>query len=446
MKSNNSATYQAQPEKKKRGFGIFVLILLVVLLAATAYFGFLIYRDGFQLIPKITPEIVVEYSAGAESIPDVQEHPFQNDVPAPTPIPNPKPTLTPLPEDREIPVLDGQPPYLMPGVGINTIPDVFDAVSPSVVSIRNYAMMPYGGKAVMELYGSGTGFVVSSEGYILTNAHVVADAQLVTVQQPGGEELDATIIGMDVDTDVAVLKVADTNLKALALGDSDAVRVGDFVLAIGNPLDADLLNNTLTYGIISAKGREINLDGNTNAYIQTDAAVNYGNSGGPLLNLKGEVIGMTSAKTITAGYDSYGNAVSAEGIGYALPINTVVEIMEKLIEFGTIERPAVGITVYTLTEAMAAQLGVPQAVYVESVVKGGPASAAGVRAGDVIIAANGEQINDKEALIAIIQSCSIGDKIELLIHRNGETVICVIELSNKAAMDFNSIEEEGQEN
>lgn len=442
MKSYDHVSYQDMgSEKRSRGFGILVLILFVVLIAAIVCLGILLYRDGAMMLEDLFPknfsfEYHFESDGSAEALPEATV----------TPIPNPNPTATPRPEDREMPVLDGQAPMLYPGVTANTIPDVFDAVAPSVVGVCNYVVLPFAGQEMMQLYGSGTGFIVSSEGYVLTNAHVVEDAQRVTVQLPSGEELDATIIGMDEDTDVAVLKVDHPGLKALALGDSDAVRVGEFVLAIGNPLDAELLTNTLTYGIVSAIGREVNIDGHTNTYLQTDAAINYGNSGGPLLNLNGEVIGMNSAKTITAGYDAYGNPVSAEGIGYALPINTVVEIMELLIEHGTIERPAVGITVYTLTEAMAAELGVPQGVYIESIVKGGPASRAGLRAGDVILSANGRDITEQNELIAIINECSIGDTIELRIHRKGEELTCKIELSNKAAMDFEDVEPATEEN
>jgi len=432
---------EAEPVKKNRGFGIFVFILLLILIAAIVCLALLIRRDGALIVQDLFPKnFSTEYRSDSENPKDM--------LPAAslTPIPNPNPTSTPMPEDREIPQFDGEAPLLYPGTDTNTIPDIFEAVAPSVVSVRNYVMLPFAGKQRLELFGSGTGFVVSSEGYILTNAHVVEDAQRVTVQLPNGEELEATIIGADEDTDVAVLKVTYPNLRALALGDSDAVRVGEFVLAIGNPLDDELLTNTLTYGIVSAIGREVNIDGHTNSYLQTDAAINYGNSGGPLLNLKGEVVGMNSAKTITAGYDAYGNPISAEGIGYALPINTVMEIMEQLIAHGAIERPAVGITVYTLTEAMAEELGVPQGVCVESVVKGGPASRAGLRSGDVILSANGREISEQNELIAIINECSIGDIIELRFFRNGEEFDCTIELSNKAAMDFNDVDVPVDEN
>lgn len=409
------------------GFGVLVLVLLGVLIA-TSLVAVSVFRNApASDVIAILPETGETY-------------PVAEPTPAPTAIPNPNPTASPKPDDREVPALDGQSPVL--ANEDNPIPAIFEAVSPSVVGVVNYTMQSFGGKQMMAIYGSGSGFIVSQSGYILTNAHVVEDAQAVTVMLPSGEEIEAAIIGADEETDVAVLKVEHENLKALALGDSDQVRVGEFVLAIGNPLDTERLANTLTYGIISANSREVTIDSLTNTYIQTDAAINFGNSGGPLLNLKGEVIGMNSAKTITAGYDAYGNPVSAEGIGFALPINTVVEIMEQLIQHGEIERPAIGVTVYTLTEAIAAERGldVSAGVYVESVVKDGPASKAGLRAGDVIVAVNGREITEMEQLVAIIGECSIGDTLQLRINRNGREMECDVYLGNKTAMDFEKIE------
>ena len=401
-----------------------MILLAALLLALIVCLIVMIRTSVVSSITFVTPETT--------QFP-IQELPFMTET---TPMPNPNPTATPSDDDRKMPALDGIAPYIMSDES-NPIPDIFESVSSSVVGVINYTMQHYGTQDMLAIYGTGSGFIVSSEGYVLTNAHVVEDAQRVTVMLSSGEELDAIIVGADTQTDVAVLKVEKDGLKALSLGNSDDVRVGEFVLAIGNPLDLETLTNTLTYGIVSATNRQITIDGHTNEYVQTDAAINYGNSGGPLLNLNGEVIGMNSAKSVTAGYDAYGNAVSAEGIGFALPINTVVEIMQKLVTYGTIERPAVGITVVTLTETMAAQLDVQQGIYVQSVVKGSPASAAGIKAGDVIVGANGKKVLEKEELIEIINSCEIGDSIELELVRKGETIKCTVQLGNKTAMDFN---------
>ena len=423
----NSPFYDNQQPRRRSlgGFGIAVIVLLTILVAA----------------------IVLAVSLRGEYRNDmgVSIEPERTAAPEPTKKPAAAPA-TPVPGTGIMPPLDGVAPDLSdiatPGFWDNPIPSIFDAVSPSVVGVINYTTQTFGKREILDIYGSGSGFVISSEGYILTNAHVVADAEKITVLLDSGEEVEAALIGADNETDVAVLRVDRRDLVPLAVGNSDDMRVGEFVIAIGNPLDSERLANTTTFGVISAKAREITIDGHTNTYLQTDAAINFGNSGGPLLNMRGEVIGMNSAKSITAGFDEYGNAVSAEGIGFALPINAVCTIMERLITEGSIERPAVGITVYTLTEAVAAEMELPlsSGIYVASVVTDGPASRAGVCAGDIILSANGRTITEQAELIAVINECSVGDSIRLEIFRNGDTFYCDILLADKNQMDFNTID------
>lgn len=363
-------------------------------------------------------------------------------TPTPEATEVPEATSTPVvsDEDRQMPNLDGIAPVL-PGLEDNPIPDIYDAVSPGVVGVLNYVeVQGADGKSVEQLYGSGTGFAVSSEGYILTNAHVVDGANKITVKVYGEEdEREATLIGSDTETDIAVLKVEDATLQPLVLGDSDQVRVGEYVLAIGNPLSTDELANTITFGIISANKREVTIDNYTNTYLQTDAAINFGNSGGPLINMKGEVIGINSAKTVTAGYDEMGNAVSAEGIGFALPINQVQKIMEVLITKGYIERPGIGITVSTVTDEMAQEAGVPVGALVESVVAGRPADQAGILAGDIIVEANGEAITSHKQLVNIVLGCMIGDELKVKVYRDGETLDITIVIGNKTEMNFDDV-------
>jgi serine protease Do len=307
--------------------------------------------------------------------------------------------------------------------------------------VINYQkMLSMTGKESYEVYGSGTGFAVSSEGYILTNAHVVEGADKVTVKLVGeDDERDAVVIGSDTETDIAVIMVEGVALQPLKLGDSDSVRAGEYVLAIGNPLSTDELANSITFGIISATTREITIDNYTNTYLQTDAAINFGNSGGPLINMQGEVIGINSAKTITAGYDEYGNAVSAEGIGFALPINQAQVIMGILITKGVVERPGVGIIVSTVTEELAEANGVPVGAYVESVVKDRPAAEAGVQAGDIIVEADGETITDKDQLVAIVLRCLVGDELKIKVYRDGEYLDMTMIIGNKSEMNFDDV-------
>lgn len=434
MEYNGYYSSDQKPQKGGRGGNVFATIVIIIVVVLLA----------LLIVGLFWPSVlgVKETETYQSALTDT---PAATDVPTPTPGQEaqvPEETATPdvSGEDRTMPELDGVLPNI-PGTVENPIPDIYDAVSPGVVGVINYTeTLSNTGKDTYEIYGSGTGFAVSSEGYILTNAHVVEGADKITVKLVGeDDERDATLIGSDTETDIAVLKVEGVTLQPLKLGDSDSVRVGEYVLAIGNPLSTDELANTITFGIISATSREITIDNYTNTYLQTDAAINFGNSGGPLINMQGEVIGINSAKTITAGYDEYGNAVSAEGIGFALPINQAQKIMEILITKGVVDRPGVGITVSTIDEELAEANGVPQGAYVESVVKDRPAAEAGVQAGDIIVEANGKTITDKDELVDIVLSCTIGDELKIKVYRDGEYLDLTIVIGNKSEMDFDDV-------
>lgn len=437
MESNGyyNSDHRARQNDEGRGGGAFATIVIIVVVLLL----------GLLVVGLFRPDLL----GSSQVVTTESATPTPTATPEATAIPSaevsgavtPKPTADVTQEDREMPELDGVAPYL-PGLTVdNPIPDIFDAVSPGVVGVLNYTTTQNAlGGTTYEVYGSGTGFVVSSSGYILTNAHVVEGADKVTIKLIGEEEeRDVVVIGADTETDIAVLKVDGVTLQPLVLGDSDSVRVGEYVLAIGNPLSADELANTLTFGIISATAREVTIDNYTNTYLQTDAAINFGNSGGPLINMNGEVIGINSAKTITAGYDEYGNAVSAEGIGFALPINQAKKIMEILITKGTVERPGIGVMVSTVTQEDAEIYDVPVGAYVESVVSGKPADVAGVKAGDIIVKANGQTIETHLDLVDIVVACTIGDELDITVYRDGEYIDLTIIIANKTEMDFDDI-------
>ncbi|MEN6594783.1 MAG: trypsin-like peptidase domain-containing protein [Clostridiaceae bacterium] len=437
MEYNGYYNSDKRPSEGGRGGNAFATIVIIIVVALLAllvtglFWPNLLGGTSSDDLTMMTP------TPSVSAAPAAPEETQNDDAQLP------EATATPdvSDSDREMPELDGISPNV-PGIVDNPIPDIYDAVSPGVVGVINYTKgtSTTTGKEIDELYGSGTGFVVSSEGYILTNAHVVEGADKITVKVDGEEEeREALLIGSDTETDIAVLKVEGATLQPLKLGDSDAVRVGEYVLAIGNPLSTDELANTLTFGIISATSREITIDNYTNTYLQTDAAINFGNSGGPLINMEGLVIGINSAKTITAGYDEYGNAVSAEGIGFALPINQVKKIMAILITEGTVERPGIGVTVTTIDEETAEANGVPAGALVDSVVAGRPADQAGVKAGDIIVEANGKTITDMKELVAIVKSCTIGDELKLKIYRDGEYLELTIVVGNKTEMNFDDI-------
>jgi len=287
-----------------------------------------------------------------------------------------------------------------------------------VLGVINYAnARQFGGPYVEQATGSA--FLISTEGYIVTNAHVVEDADAVAVTFVDGTEMDAELIGMDKSMDIAVLKIESENLHALKLGDSDSVRVGEFTIAIGDPTGRELAGTT-TFGIISATARDVNIDGKTNTYLQTDAAVNPGSSGGPLLNMAGEVVGITSAKTVTASYDEYGNAISAEGLGFAIPINDAMKVISQLITSGYVLRPGIGVTIGAWDALSAQEYGTVEGMLVVSVTKDGPADEAGLRPNDIIVEVDGAAVPTQDEFVAHVKSKSVGDSLELKVWRAGE--------------------------
>ena len=290
---------------------------------------------------------------------------------------------------------------------------------PSMVSISVEYDVNYMGmkKAVA---GSGSGVILSEDGYILTNNHVissadsssfyqVSDAKSIKVKIYGDDtEYSAEIIGTDSQTDLAVLKIDKTGLTAAEFGDSSSVQIGEFVLAIGNPYNLDY---SVTAGIISALNREMTVENTTYNVIQADCAINSGNSGGALVNSKGEVIGITTLKLAGDGI---------EGVSFAIPINETVPIYKELIEKGKISRPFVGISGIDLDEATAIRNGLTKGIYVDSVVSGSGAEDAGIMAGDVIVSFDGKDVSTMDELNAIKNTKNIGDKIEIKLYRKSE--------------------------
>ena len=290
---------------------------------------------------------------------------------------------------------------------------------PSMVSISVEYDVNYMGmkKAVA---GSGSGVILSEDGYILTNNHVissadsssfyqVSDAKSIKVKIYGDDtEYSAEIIGTDSQTDLAVLKIDKTGLTPAELGDSSSVQIGEFVLAIGNPYNLDY---SVTAGIISALNREMTVENITYNVIQADCAINSGNSGGALVNGKGEVIGITTLKLAGDGI---------EGVSFAIPVNETVPIYKELIEKGKFSRPFVGISGIDLDEATAIRNGLTKGIYVDSVVSGSGAEDAGIMAGDVIVSFDGKDVSTMDELNAIKNTKNIGDKIEIKLYRKSE--------------------------
>ncbi len=261
--------------------------------------------------------------------------------------------------------------------------------------------------------GVGSGVIVSADGTILTNNHVVEDATKITVEMNNGKTYDAKVVGTDPPSDLAVLKIEAENLPFLTLGNSDNVRVGDIVLAIGNPLG---IGQTVTAGIISAKGRRTGIsDGSFEDFLQTDAPINRGNSGGALVNLNGELIGINSQ--ILSGGASGGNI----GIGFSIPSNMAKSVMEQLIQNGKVRRGMLGINIQNINAELAQGLGLKdtKGVLVSNVRAGSAADKAGIKRGDVITAINGETVEDANVLRNKVAGTLPGNEIKIKITRDG---------------------------
>ena len=263
---------------------------------------------------------------------------------------------------------------------------------------------------------AGSGFIISADGYILTNYHVIENSNSITVTTYDGETYDPKGIGYDSSNDIAVLKVEAQDLPPVILGDSDNLNVGDPVVAIGNPLGE--LTFSLTAGMVSAKDRQVTFSGGVMMnLIQTDTAINSGNSGGALFNLYGEVIGVTNAKYS----GSSGSGASIDNIGFAIPINTVRPIVESIIENGYVAKAYIGVSILDVS-ADSQLYGVPKGAAVQSVVEDGPAAKAGLQAGDIITQANGTAITGSAELKKLVTASRPGDELTLSVYRQGQTL------------------------
>ncbi|MFV8293987.1 S1C family serine protease [Faecalibacterium taiwanense] len=312
-----------------------------------------------------------------------------------------------------------------------TTEQVADLVSPSVVVITTeqvvYSQWSWYGQNQVES-GAGSGVIISSDGYILTCAHVVDGASTITVTI-GDKDYTATLVGEDTTSDIAVIKIDADGLTPATVGNSDSLKVGQSVMAVGNPLGE--LVGTVTGGMISALNRSVTIQGsssvNTMSLIQMDASVSPGNSGGGLFNMNGELVGIVNAKSSSS---------DAEGLGFAIPINDAIKVAQELLENGYVTgRPYLGITYLAVTDAQtASQLGVnAYGVYVVEVVKGGPAEKAGLQAGDRIVSVDGTEIASKDDLGTLMQKHAAGDTLSITIAREGQMQTVNVTLGEKTA-------------
>lgn len=387
-------TGSTRPCKSYRGLTAFALVLLIIAISVLH-----LYKNmDFSLnLPQQTEDSDLHFSSlvdtttqdPAETLPQSTDGVRPADTSAQTI------TLQPQPEQVEN----------VPQSGGLSLQEIYENTIDSVVSI---SCTLQGGSS------SGTGVVLTADGYIVTNNHVIEGADRICVLLTDQRELTATVVGADEWSDLAVLYVEADDLSPATFGDSDSLRVGDAVVAIGDPLGVTL-RGTMTDGIICALNRDIETDGRVMTLIQTNAALNSGNSGGPLINCFGQVIGINTMK-ISAFTDSAG----VEGLGFAIPSTTVKEVVDQLLRQGYVSgRPSLGLTGEMVSELYQRYYRLPAGYYVTAVTDGGAAQAAGLRAGDIILSADGQRITAEEDYTAVLYAHQAGDTLELVIYRSG---------------------------
>ena len=320
-------------------------------------------------------------------------------------------TVEGLPDDSRIEKASSVPDFELEfskaGEKALSLQELYEKCAKYTVSIMGY-------KNDTEGYYWGTGVVMSSDGLIITNAHIISDCDTATVILHDDREFEAKLVGYDSISDLAVLKIEAKGLAAAEFGDSAGLKVGDRVAAIGNPLGEEF-RMTLTDGIVSAIERGIDYNGHSMSLIQTNTALNEGNSGGALFNMYGQVIGITNMKMMST-YSSI------EGIGFAIPTSTVKSVADSLIEHGEVRgRPSLGLTVGPITEQAAQHYEIPNGLYVSEVSVGSDAAAKGIHIGDIIIALNGEPVYSTDDILAVKNTLEVGDSMRFTIWREGES-------------------------
>ena len=305
-------------------------------------------------------------------------------------------------------------------VQVSDVSDIVEKCKDSVVEITTESASS--GNSIFGQYvsqGAGSGVIISKDGYIVTNNHVVSGATSLKVTTTDGTEYDASVVGKDSQTDLAVIKVDANNLQAATLGDSDILQVGDPAIAIGNPLGE--LGGTVTTGIISATDRQITIDDETMTLLQTDAAINPGNSGGGLFNADGNLIGIVNAKESSTGI---------EGLGFAIPITPAQDIITELMQNGSVtSRPALNVSLYDYTSNNQGQYSkYEDGCYIVQIVKNGAADKAGLKQNDRILSFDGEQIRSTSDVKNVLKKHKIGDTIKMVVERDSKKITVEITL------------------
>lgn len=409
---SNEYVYNPTPQKKKGGAGKAAIIAIVSVLSLFVVSIFAIAVVDFAK-SVANPQPGTDLPNDSHNIIDNRDY---NDTKTPLDKNDEEKDPSDAPEDiddnsaptvaadhepiRDFPTLEqlAAPDDALP------LPEIYDKLSKSVVGI---SCTVRGGRQ------TGTGFIISEDGYIVTNAHVISNATAIMIVDGELNEYTAEVIGYDTLTDIAVLRISpeEIELVPVEFGKSGDLRIGELTVAIGNPLGFDLYG-TMTTGIVSGLNRSVTIDDNTMILLQTSASINHGNSGGPLIDAYGRVIGITSAKIDS----TYG-----EGLGFAIPIDEAIPIIENLIRYGYVTgRPSIGVSGQDIGDMMSLFYNMPKGVYVFVVEEGSGADKAGIVPGDLIIGIEGETIENMEQLNAIKNNFAVGDTITLTIYRKGQ--------------------------
>lgn len=417
----------AKPKKKKRGFLKAVAFILCMAIVGTGSV------KGYQYFEKHDSKLSIMVNDDKKSDKEQSESSNKSDE---TKASDESSTNSASSKkDSQLPSLID----LASRDDAKSVPDIVEEAMPSVVGIASTFEYKSNSNSAFswgwgssstpesnEIKGTGTGIVMTADGYIITNAHVIYDdseyqcgkAVDVSVVFSDKSELEAKIVGYDTESDIAVLKVDADNLTPATFGNSDELEVGELVIAIGNPLGFDLFGS-VTSGIVSALNREISINEKQMKLIQTDAAINSGNSGGPLLNSCGQVIGINSAKMSS----NYSSSASIEGLGFAIPISEAKNIIDDLISYGYVTgKPQIGISCVDVDELYSRYYNIPQGIWVREVEEGSAAEKAGIKVGDVIIGIEGEAVSSIKEMNEIKNKYKAGDEITLTISRSNEDI------------------------
>lgn len=425
---NSTNNWRPQPtpmeDRRRKHTGRWITAILVVMLLVAAVFGTVhLVRDVGVSLNRSDSGFLLTIGK-AEQMQPVQQSSAQNAAQAPT---QQVQAAAPAAADstQELPQLEiSQSPASVPTVSSDdaqalSLQEIYRESVSSVVSIISATQS---GKA------TGTGIIMSADGYIITNHHVIEGAQAISVLTHDDQEYSASLIGSDETSDLAVLKIEASGLQAAQFGDSSVLQVGDTVVAIGDPLGVTL-RGTMTDGIISAINRDLTVNDRTMTLIQTNAALNNGNSGGPLINCYGQVIGINTMKMS----NYYSSAASVEGIGFAIPIDTAKPIIDELIEKGYVSgRPAIGIDGETLPATYRIYYRLPEGIYVTRVYASSDAAAKGISEGDIITAINDTQVSSMDQLNVVKNQFSAGDTVTLTVYRSGNYYTVEVILMDRA--------------